>query len=199
MFREPSESATPLDQMQNIALAVTETICSVFCMPLEMILRPQYGTRYYPAYVTFFSAMLMIIIPAFSTMASDAFSMIPFTHIAVPVGVFDMWSLSKLFFFLLFLHGFRLWRRMVYMDLEKFSRFEGPALPFFRLLPGGRAFNFVRIVLEPLTVIVATGILQCVGQVVGWSFSPDSLQTHEKNGGDDGTRTRGLCRDRAAF
>jgi hypothetical protein len=26
-----------------------------------------------------------------------------------------------------------------------------------------------------------------------------SSQTIEKNGGDDGTRTRGLCRDRAAF
>ena len=25
------------------------------------------------------------------------------------------------------------------------------------------------------------------------------LQALEKNGGDDGTRTRGLCRDRAAF
>jgi hypothetical protein len=25
------------------------------------------------------------------------------------------------------------------------------------------------------------------------------LQVLEKNGGDDGTRTRGLCRDRAAF
>jgi hypothetical protein len=26
-----------------------------------------------------------------------------------------------------------------------------------------------------------------------------SSQTIERNGGDDGTRTRGLCRDRAAF
>ncbi len=25
------------------------------------------------------------------------------------------------------------------------------------------------------------------------------LEVYEKNGGDDGTRTRGLCRDRAAF
>jgi hypothetical protein len=27
----------------------------------------------------------------------------------------------------------------------------------------------------------------------------NSLQVFERNGGDDGTRTRGLCRDRAAF
>ena len=28
---------------------------------------------------------------------------------------------------------------------------------------------------------------------------PNFPQVFEKNGGDDGTRTRGLCRDRAAF
>jgi hypothetical protein len=30
-------------------------------------------------------------------------------------------------------------------------------------------------------------------------FSKKSMQAIERNGGDDGTRTRGLCRDRAAF
>ena len=33
---------------------------------------------------------------------------------------------------------------------------------------------------------------------MGWSFGCHSFQLTEKNGGDDGTRTRGLCRDRAA-
>ena len=34
-----------------------------------------------------------------------------------------------------------------------------------------------------------------------WTMSEiaNSLQVLERNGGDDGTRTRGLCRDRAAF
>jgi hypothetical protein len=38
-----------------------------------------------------------------------------------------------------------------------------------------------------------------VGEIVGWTLGCHSFQLTEKNGGDDGTRTRGLCRDRAAF
>jgi hypothetical protein len=34
-------------------------------MPVETLLRPWYGTRYYPPPVVFFSAVLMILIPAF--------------------------------------------------------------------------------------------------------------------------------------
>lgn len=49
---------------------------------------------------------------------------------------------------------------MVYMDLERFSQFEGPALPFFRLFPGGRSFWLVRIVWEPVTVWVIASLLQ---------------------------------------
>ena len=37
-----------------------------------------------------------------------------------------------------------------------------------------------------------------VGEIVGWTFGCHSFQPTEKNGGDDGTRTRGLCRDRVA-
>jgi hypothetical protein len=37
-----------------------------------------------------------------------------------------------------------------------------------------------------------------VGWIVGWDFKRHSFQLNEKNGGDDGTRTRGLCRDRVA-
>jgi hypothetical protein len=160
MHREQSESSTPLDQLQNVAMNLVETFCSVSCMPVEIILRPKYGTRYYPVYVTFLSAALMILIPAFGTVATTAVSMIPFTHVAAPTGAFDMWSLSKLFYLLIFVHGFRIWRRMVFMELEQFSRFEGPPLPFYRLLPGGSAFNFVRIVLEPVTIVITASVLQ---------------------------------------
>jgi len=38
-----------------------------------------------------------------------------------------------------------------------------------------------------------------VGAIVGWSFGCHSFQTIEGNGGDDGTRTRGLCRDSEIF
>src|ERR1039457_404661 len=130
MNPQQPQSTTPIDQLQNLALNVVETFCSIICMPVEIILRPQYGTRYYPVYVTFFSAMMMIFLPVFSTVTTGVVNMIPFHHAVIPVGMFDLWSLSKLFYLLLFLHGFRLWRRMIYMDLETFSQFEGPALPF---------------------------------------------------------------------
>ena len=160
MNPQRSESTTPIDQMQNLAMNVVEVFCSIVCMPVEIILRPHYGTRYYPVYVTFFSAMMMIFLPVFGSVTTGVMNMIPFHQAAVPVGIFDMWSLSKLFFLLLFLHGFRLWRRMIYMDLERFSQFEGPPLPFYRLLPGGKSFNFVRIVLEPVTVFILASVLE---------------------------------------
>jgi len=34
-----------------------------------------------------------------------------------------------------------------------------------------------------------------MGEIVGWIVGCHSFQPAEKNGGDDGTRTRGLCRD----
>ena len=160
MNPQQPDSTTPINQLQNLAMNVVEVFCSIICMPVEIILRPQYGTRYYPVYVTFFSAMMMIFLPVFGTVTTGVVNMIPFHHAVIPVGMFDLWSFSKLFYLLLFLHGFRLWRRMIYMDLEKFSQFEGPALPPYRLLPGGRSFNFVRIVLEPLTVFVLASLLE---------------------------------------
>ena len=160
MNPQRSESTTPINQLQNLAMNIVETFCSIVCMPVEIILHPFYGTRYYPVYVTFFSAMMMIFLPVFGSVTTGVMNMIPFHQAAAPVGIFDMWSLSKLFFLLLFLHGFRLWRRMIYMDLERFSQFEGPPLPFYRLLPGGKSFNFVRIVLEPVSVFILASVLE---------------------------------------
>jgi hypothetical protein len=160
MIRQPNEPVTPLDQMEHLAMAVVETFCSIVCMPVEIILRPQYGTRYFPVYVTWFSAMMMIFITAFSSFTTSVVAMIPFTRVAIVAGYVSLWSFTEVFFLLLFVHGIRLWRRMAYMDMERFSRFEGPALPIFRLLPGGGSFNFVRIFLEPVTVWVLASVLE---------------------------------------
>jgi hypothetical protein len=160
MNPQPFEKSTPIDQLQNLALTVVEIFCSIVCMPVEILLRPRYGTRYYPVYVTFFSAMMMVFIPAFSSVVTGAVNMIPFHQPLVFFGLYDLWSLSKLFYLLLFIHGLRLWRRMIYMDKEVFSMFEGPSLPFFRLLPGGSSFYLVRIVYEPLLVFVLASILE---------------------------------------
>jgi hypothetical protein len=45
-----------------------ETICSIISMPVEMLIRPQYGTRYFSVPVTFFSGALMLLLPALSLM-----------------------------------------------------------------------------------------------------------------------------------
>jgi hypothetical protein len=49
---------------------------------------------------------------------------------------------------------------MIYMELEKNSEFEGPPLPFFRLIPGSGSFWFTRIALEPLFVFVGASLLE---------------------------------------
>jgi hypothetical protein len=160
MQQPQSEPAMNFDQLQQLAMNVVEGICSIVSMPVEIILRPQYGTRYFPVPVVFFSAMLMIFLPLLSSAATGVVNMIPFTHAQMPIGMFSIGSLSKLYFFLAFLHGIRLYRRMIYMELENLSQFEGPPLPFFRLIPGSGSFWFTRIVLEPIFVFVLATVLE---------------------------------------
>jgi hypothetical protein len=156
----PQRGALNINDMQDAAMNLVETICSVICMPIEILLRPQYGTRYFPVPVLFFSSLLMILLPAFAAMSDTASRMLPFGHApAAPQGMFDIASLSKLFFVSAFYHGFRTWRRMITPELEEHSYFEGPPLPFFRLIPKGNSFWFTRVVLEPALVFVGSTVL----------------------------------------
>jgi hypothetical protein len=84
--------------------------------------------------------------------------MIPFLY-ARPVGVFGIASMTKLFFLASFVHGLRTWRRMIRPELEDNSMFEGPALPFFALLPKGDSFWVVRILYEPIFVYGLSAVL----------------------------------------
>jgi hypothetical protein len=150
-----------INQLQSFAMNVVANVCSIFTMPVEIILRPHYGTRYFAVPIVFFSAILMVILPLFSSAADSVVSMIPFSAPArPPAGLFSIGSLSSLYFFLVFLHGFRLWRRMIHMELEEHSEFEGPPLPFFHLIPGGRSFWFTRIVIEPVFVFILATLLE---------------------------------------
>lgn len=158
-FESPSPSPMSFGQMQNIGMNIVETFCSVLSMPVEIILRPWYGTRYFPVPVIFFSAFLMLLLPTFSAVATAATSMIPFVRFQPPMGLFDIGSLSKLYFLLAVVHGIRCYRRMIDMSREQNSEFEGPPLPFFHLIPGSGSFWFTRIVLEPVFVFVATTLL----------------------------------------
>jgi len=148
-----------IQQLQNVAMNVVETFCSIIAMPVEIILRPRYGTRYFPPPVVFFSAALMLFLPLFSSVATTVTGMIPFSHFTTPPGLFGIGSLAKLYFLLSFIHGIRIYRRMINPLLEDHSEYEGPPLPFFRLIPKGQSFWFTRIVLEPAFVFLAATLL----------------------------------------
>jgi hypothetical protein len=160
-MREQYDAPMSVRQMHNVGVNVVELICTVVTMPVEILLRPQYGTRYFPLPVAFFSAMLMILIPVISSLATGLIHLNPFAGPPpAPVGLFGFSSLTTLFFFLMLLHAVRLWRRTIYMELELNSQFEGPPLPFFRFIPGSRSFWFTRIVLEPIFVFIAASVLE---------------------------------------
>ena len=157
MQQQPQMS---LDQFHKIAMNAMENLCGIISMPVDIILRPQYGTRYFSLPVSFFSMILMVFLPFLSATATAVTGMIPF-HRAAPVsGLFGIGAFAQLYFLLLFVHGFRLWRRMIHMEKEQNSTYEGAALPFFRLIPGSRSFWVTRIIYEPVFVIVTAWILE---------------------------------------
>jgi hypothetical protein len=158
---KPNNSgAMSVEHLHNTAINLVEAVCSVLAMPVETLLRPWYGTRYYPPPVVFFASALMILIPAIAALFSGIVGMIPFSHPAPSIGLFDIGSLAKLYFLLAIVHAVRLYRRMITMSKEQCSTFEGPPLPFFQLVPWCRSFWVTRVAAEPLFVIVVASVLQ---------------------------------------
>jgi hypothetical protein len=146
--------------LHNSALNIVEAACGVVSRPLELILRPWHGTRYFPVPITALTSLMMIVVPAILTLMAGFAAMIPFSHPTPSVGMFDITAFAKLYFLFSALHFFRLYRRMVHMHLEEHSNFEGPALPFFQLIPWSRSFWVTRIVIEPVFVLLASIVLQ---------------------------------------
>jgi hypothetical protein len=160
MQQQQPQMPTNLEQLHRIAINLVEFVCSIITMPVEIIIRWQYGTRYFPIPVVFLSTMLMLFLPLFAATADSVSRMIPF-HVVPPTpGMFGIGSFSGLYFFLSFLHGFRIWRRMIYMHLEEHSRWEGPPLPFLYLVPGSRSHWVTRIVIEPLFLFFGSILLE---------------------------------------
>jgi hypothetical protein len=128
--------------MHETAMNIVYLIATIITMSVEIFLRPQFGTTYFPPPMVFISALMLVFATAFFGLITMATSMIPFVRIAGPSGMFGMFGLgafTSAYFIASIAHGFRLWRRMIHMELEQVSAYEGDALPFFRLLPkGGR-------------------------------------------------------------
>jgi len=150
--QQPMNANSLQDRARNIVYG----FCSIFTMPVEVILRPWYGTRYFDPYIPLFSLVALFTIHGLSQFVSPLGSLLFIAaRIQRPHELFDLGSLCRLFFLMLVIHNIRLYRRTIHMHLEKHSQFEGPALFFFQLIPGGKSFWVTRIWLEPLFVIVA--------------------------------------------
>jgi len=148
-----------VEHLQNNAMEFVHALCSVICLPVEVFLRPGYGTRYFPAPITFFSTVMMILLPAIITLFTNFMRMLPLTQPQPATGMFGLSDYAHVYFIVAMVHGFRLWRRMLNPAREQHSEYEGPALPVFQWIPRGGSFWFVRIVLEPVTVLIAAVIL----------------------------------------
>jgi len=148
-----------LNTLEDTALNIVEFVCSVPSRWIELYIRPWHGTRYFSPAVIFLSSLLMIVLPALSSLVTGVAGMIPFSHYQPPKGMFDISAFATLYFAASFLHGIRIWRRMLNLHLEKHSEFEGPPLPFIHLIPGSKRVGFTRIVIEPALVFIAATLL----------------------------------------
>ena len=137
-----------VDKGTNLFLLFLNTVT----LPIEQILRPFYGSMYFPPSVHLFSALLMLALPMIASMFSSVPALFLAAHLHQPQALFTIGSFSKLFFLLLFIHvGRTAWLRFD-LSREEHSEFEGPALLPIRLLPWGNSFWVCRILVEPLVV-----------------------------------------------
>jgi hypothetical protein len=150
---------TTIQQMYQMGMRIAQNVCSIVTAPVEYALRPFFGSRYFDPIQTLFSFVLMALLP----LAGMATSHLPFGGAAASSsGLIGLGTLSALFFLGQMVHGPRIFRRMVQMEREQHSEYEGDAWPFFAFLPLGRSFWIVRIFWEPAFVAVLAAILRMV-------------------------------------
>ena len=160
-MQQQQQNPMNIEQFQNGAMAIVQGFCSVFSMHLDLIFRFRAGSRYHNPSTMFFASGLMLVMPMIEdTLSSFSSPIFMAARIQRPHALFDIGSLSKLFFVLCLIAGFRTYKRMWRPAMEEHSRSEGPALPFFEWLPGGKSFWLVRIAYEPLFAFIAATILQ---------------------------------------
>ena len=147
-----------VNNIQEVAMQMVYAFCTVVSMPVEYALRPSFGSQYFPPALAFLSMLMMLLVPTFFSVTQSLIHLIPFVHVPPPVAPISLWTLSKWFFIGCAIHGVRVWRRMLNMRSEKNSRFEGPALPLFRLFPKANIW-MIRILWEPAVVIFVASFL----------------------------------------
>ncbi len=142
---------TTIQHMYQMGMRIAQNVCSIVTTPIEYALRPFFGTRYFDPIQMLFTWLLMMLLPLLGTTAR-ALRFGAGAHAST--GLIGLATLSILFFVSQAIHGPRIWRRMIHMEREQHSEYEGDALPFFALLPFGGSFWLVRILWEPALVAV---------------------------------------------
>ena len=149
-----------VSHLQNSALNAVEACWGILSRPVELVLRPFHGTRYFAVPIVAMSSLMMLLLPAIGALMTAAMSLIPFSHPSRSIGMFDMGSFAELYFLLSVAHAVRLYRLMTHLEREEHSCYEGKPLPFFQLVPWSKSFWVTRIILEPAFVLIAATVLQ---------------------------------------
>ena len=153
MFPLPmSQPASNFDQYQETAMNVAGNVATIICMPVLMVLRPEFGSEYFSPVLSLFTTALMIVLAAFAQIGTGITRLIPAMAFHGPAGLYGIATLAKLYFALAFLHSVRTWRLMIRMHLEENSFFIGP--PLFVFQPFPLPWWIVRIVVEPVFVFL---------------------------------------------
>ncbi len=159
-MHSPQQEVMNTSALQNKARSIVYGFCSIFTMPVDVIIRPRYGTRYYQPFIPLFALATLFGLGGLTEIATPFSSpLFMAARIQRPHELFDLSSFCHLFMLLLFVHGIRLYRLTIHMHLEKQSQWEGPALFFFQLIPGGKSPWKTRICLEPLFVVLTASLL----------------------------------------
>jgi hypothetical protein len=144
---------SPMEMAQRYMRQVIIGLCNGYCLFLEMIVRPRFGTRYFllMSFVWSWVSMQLWVIVSWG---------IRILRIVVP-GVtvakqpFDMGSVLLAFYVLFIIHVVRLIPLMLHIEREKDSEMENEGWALLRLLPRGRSWAMQRIVYEPVICLAA--------------------------------------------
>ncbi len=143
--------------IEDYAMNAVFFVSSIVTAPIEIFLRPWYGSTYFNAVTQSLALMMLIVMTAFSGVAGMVGHFVPGMRMAS--GMYGLGEFTELYLLASFVHGFRIWRRMLHPEKEMVSYFEGPPLPFFPLLPGGKSFWRVRVIYEPIFLAVLSILL----------------------------------------
>lgn len=165
MSQSQAGTSSPLNinNLQDGAENLLLFAASIVAKTADMIVRPFFGTRYYPPAVDAFAFLFLLLIAAIHSAFFSLTHVIPFVAAPPPPpGMLDLWWLVKISFLAQIFHRARLLRRMIDFSKERFSWYEGPALPFMPLIPGSKSFWRTRIFIEPALVFITASVLQHV-------------------------------------